>query len=94
MNEFKKVEVYKTLVLSTAHLTEEWADKLQSNVMVKTEEGILVYQNVEYGYRLFITEDMPEFFFPAATLAQAHGCRWLEYDQDAEEVEGLETYEW
>lgn len=94
-----KYEIYKTLVISTDHLDGYWDRELKNcsedpAYKRKYYDYLFITQSTEYGHRVFANfEGLPDFFKPAAILAQNLGCRWIEYDCDGEVTSELKTYE-
>ena len=93
-----KHEIYKTLVISTAHLTEDWVFQMETtpDIPLRCKHGAsLIFQKHEFGFRIWADQDhLPAFFKPAAKLAKKLNCRWIEYDCDGPEIEELKSYEW
>ena len=92
------MEISKMLTISTAHITEETAKRLQND----NHNGVIVYQKDEYGWFIFVDEDcmheyeneIPKELFRLMKFTKANGCDWLCLDNDGEELEYFETYEW
>ena len=91
-----KLELYTTLVISTAHLPEKLAGKMNEEEAFKKETDYsFVFYTTEYGYRVWVKSDhIPGGMKKAVKIAKWLGCRWLEFDQDGDKIEGLKTYEW
>lgn len=100
-------ETPRMLVLSTAHITEITAMRLNRKVkglLTGDERALLpvVYEKGEYGYIMpLIGEDDDRQRWLAFTdlsairkLAEAAGCTWIMLDQDADTVDGLPVYDW
>jgi hypothetical protein len=103
---YMSLEIHKTLVLSTAHMTE--AD---SNLLPYADEcGLVVYELDEYGWMIYVNDeylrnestplslselsDFSDGFKQAIKLAQDNDCEWLRFDRDANTVDELPEYEW
>lgn len=95
-----KFEFYKTLVLSTAHLTESIAQDRFENM-----ENSSFFTKSEYGYRLYcgvesIENDVTDVQLMWAGLshiwkkAKELGCRYVEFDCDATIYDDFPEYEW
>lgn len=105
-----KLEIQKTLVLSTNHLPKWMADAMDAidaNRLYVTPEGReeamddVSFDVVEYGYRVHVSED-PEIWDPqpveiraAMKLANANGCTWIMFDRDGFIYDTLlPVYDW
>ena len=103
-----KYEIYKTLVLSTAHITEEDSELLEE---IGDHHYSMVAENIdfpavtigEFGWRVLIpdedylippTSKLSAAFWGLVDEARKEGCRWLELDRDADAVQHLEVFEW
>lgn len=98
-----KPEIVKMLVCTTAHVPRRLAECFDNQT--HCPEGI-VYNNVEYGWliRYWPPEDceereelwrlMPVSLRAVIDVAEENGCKMILFDNDAEELEGLKTYEW
>lgn len=97
------LEIHKTLVLSTAHMTEADSQLLP----YADEYGLVVYEMDEYGWMVYVNDeylqaasppealsDFSDGFMKAIKLAQDNECEWLRFDRDANTVDGLPEYEW
>lgn len=101
------LEIHKTLVLSTAHMTYQDSQLLSfarhcagpnvdKDVPVSYELeqwGWLVYTNPK-----FTTEKQLKKFSPgfakAIKLARKNDCLYIRFDSDGPEIDELETYDW
>ncbi len=91
----QELEIMRVLVLSTAHLSQDEGATHASDWPAYTLEG-------EYGFISYVAdfnegdaqwEDWPGLQ-ACAKLAREHGLEWVRFDRDAEEIEGLPTYDW
>jgi len=95
-----ELEIEKTLVASTAHLsgTLEVTNIISNNEFITDE--------YEYGFRIWIGSiDFPESydlidlghshgFCEIIDLASQNNCSWVKFDSDGPAYDGLVTYEW
>ena len=95
--EFESVdthyEVNRELVLSTSHLPEAMANRLES----KNPRMFLPYYVYEYGYRIYNTgewQDYPVELQEHIQKATELRCKWVVYDCDGPTYEEFEKYEW
>ena len=88
-------EIHRVLVCSTAHVTEDEAQILDTSG----------YQQREYGWLLWVKEEpdspsVPEIIDLSPGLqgaidaARSLGCAYLMFDRDGETLDGLPTYNW
>lgn len=95
-----KLEIDRTLVCTTSHITAE-----DNQQLFDEETNLVVYSMDEYGYmiwtggntfQLYMQEakNISDSFRILLTFAKQQKCEWLRLDRDAEEIEGLETFEW
>lgn len=94
------IEIARLLILSTAHLTEETATKM--------DEGRDIghpYDTVKYGYEMWVPtilqeivdvreKGVPGEIVNAFLLAFKYDCRYIRFDRDADTTEQLNTYDW
>lgn len=92
------MEITKMLTLSTAHITEETANKLNyelnNDVMF-----IAVYAKEDYGWFIYIPEDFEEIDVPDDLMklllfAKDLNCGILCLDRDGEVFDYLEKFDW
>ena len=77
------------LPLSTAHITQATLDAIETHAIAYPNEyGAFVYVNDE------ILEPVPQDLKTVFDYANAHSIRWVKFDRDAPELDGLPTYEW
>lgn len=87
------MEIRKSLVLSTAHLTPEIAAALDAGTFS-------VQISWEYGWEAYAGEDITDddldvsCINAAFALAREHGCTWVVYDCDGPIVDALPIYSW
>lgn len=94
----------KVLVLSTAHLKQEEAERLDD----EDSFALLSYMRWDYGWQFYVSLDteletlqknwaslgLSEGFYSALSLAYKLGCEWLRLDTDGDTDEDLPHYEW
>lgn len=100
-----KLPIEPMLAISTAHVSEETAKRLTNDEI----DGIIAYAHDDYGWQISITDDdeqvaeraervaagaFPQELHVAMEYARSLGCCWLLFDNGAEAIEGLKTYEW
>lgn len=98
--------VQKYLDLSTGHLDETTADRLDALFNLTTgdpnpeEWAYWVVGSALGDFGWFIwadsnfADDTPECLIACAKLADQLGCSYILFDRDAEPIEELPTYEW
>lgn len=92
------MDITKMLTISTAHITEETATKL--DLEANTDDMQLsVYLKADYGWLVYVNKDLdnrniPDDLRKCLELAKANDCEWLCLDCDGEIVDGLDVYEW
>jgi len=93
------------MTLSTAHITPETADLLDSGEKI---QGVVTYPKNDYGWFIFVgsfedyenfDEDEDVYKFPSdlracVKLALGYGCDWLCLDADGNETDKLPIYQW
>lgn len=100
-----ELEIHKTLVLSTAHMTREDSELLAEAQHDVELAGMtpVTYEMDEYGWMVYVSSEslissslsqFSEGFRDAVEMAQAHGCLWVRFDRDANVVGELKTYDW
>lgn len=97
--------VEKMLTISTAHLRASTCNEW----LHEPEKGITAYEKGEYGWfvhagshdslhaeraRAASSLAMPNELRVVLDFAREHGCEWVCFDRDGDEVVGLVTYEW
>jgi len=81
--------VERVLVLSTAHMPSDAPDF-----------GDIWFNEHESGYIVFVVDHRdaeagwPEWFYPILGLANEQECSLINFDQDAEVLDSLKTYDW
>lgn len=98
-------EITKMLTLSTAHITEETAKRLEKDPD-DNNLGLSVYSKSNFGFFIYFrdidgnlpkeytNDDFPEDLYKCILLAHELGCEILCLDCDGEETELLEKYDW
>ena len=82
-------EIAKMLVLSTAHVTRETAEWLNTETVG--------YRKGDYGWIIYTDADPDELapeLVACLEFAKAQGCEWIMFDCDADKIDSLETFEW
>ena len=96
------MEITKMITLSTAHITENTAKKLDSDPTTNCL-GLCVYKKSEYGWYITIDRNsifkaeiqtIPHDLARLILFARDLDCETLCLDCDAEEIPYFETYEW
>jgi hypothetical protein len=93
-------EIAKMLTLSTAHISEETANKLNVKIIYGMNYIPLpIYNKDGYGWFIFVSEDYNELNLPddlkkCLDLATENECEWLCLDCDGLIVPNLPTYDW
>lgn len=89
----KSLWIMSVPVITTAHFTQDDADRIYANAVVASKDGQMAI--------LFIDEDDDYKDFGLSTKGIAVlkkfrklGYHYLRLDADGEKVEGLKTYEW
>ncbi len=91
-----ELEINKELVLSTGHMDPALADDIDNGFSRRFME------RVEHGYMVYAAPhesplqvgDYPPDLRPVIRLARIHGCKWVRFDEDGPQVEGLRTWDW
>ena len=93
------LDITKCLTISTYHITEDTALKLEREVL-EDKMGLVIYKKDEFGFFVHcpdqITDglNIPEDLRDCILLAQKHDCFWLCLDRDGEVVDGLDVQIW
>jgi hypothetical protein len=93
------------MALSTAHVSESTmghlvADDLTDvNVKPFGEEGVVLYlppdeETWNEIRESYVAQKTPEDLWLAMCWARDHSCTWLFLDADAQEADGLKTFDW
>lgn len=90
------LEIEPMLTISTGHITKDTADAFDAKM---GDDGIpAFFPKGDYGWFVFVPDQIePECPADLASLlrfAKEKGCTWLVLDCDAEQVDGLPTYDW
>lgn len=92
----KALDIYKTLTISTAHLSPATARAFANDAYSVPlffnwgAFGWIVYCHVPAGVWM---KEHPELL-PIFALAHEHDCEWVRFDCDGDKVEGLRTWDW
>lgn len=96
-----ELEIQKTLILSTGHITLEDSLKLgRGSTAIICDTGAYnwsVYvgmDDIEERYSSVEDEGFSAAFISAMKLAHANDCVWVKFDQDGPYVEQLATFDW
>ena len=95
------MEITKMLTLSTAHITEETANKLDRDPN-DNNLGLCIYNKGTFGWYIYLNSikdiethhKLPDDLFKCILLAQSLNCEVLCFDCDGPEEQFLPTYEW
>ncbi|WP_162742184.1 hypothetical protein [Nitratireductor sp. OM-1] len=95
-NQVFHAETQKILAVSTAHVTEETAQRLDADDI----EGVTVFPKAGFGWWVHTTPHpdasagIPQELRDAMNFAVGAGCDWLMLDRDATIIEELPHWEW
>ena len=94
-----KLEIEKSLIVSTAHISKE-----DGKLLDAIDVGHLIVDKYSFGWRVLVGDDdlditdisskFSQGFIAAVIFTKTHGCEWLQLDSDGPEYECLGTYEW
>lgn len=95
------MEITKMLTLSTAHITEDTANKLDRDPN-DNNLGLCVYPKSDYGWFIYVNvisyktsnHGLPEDLYNCLIFAHELGCDILCFDCDGPIEPFLPTYEW
>lgn len=94
-------EITKMITISTAHITEDTANKLEREVKYGTNDiPLSIYAKAEFGWLIFVSDyykdllNMPKDLMDCLDLAKENDCEWLCLDCDGLIVPDLPTYDW
>lgn len=104
MSGISQLDIQKVLTLSTAHIKESTANRLDRDPD-DNNLGLCVYQKADYGYFIYLdaitpelmaqySESIPRDLYDCIGLALSVGCNILCLDCDGEELPFLPTYDW
>ncbi|ARK07584.1 hypothetical protein LAV_00209 [Sphingobium phage Lacusarx] len=88
------MEVAKMLVLSTAHVAETTAQKLDAG-----QAGVISYRKGDYGWFVYCG-DLPDSVDVASELervirfAHNHDFQWIMFDRDGDTIADLPSFDW
>jgi len=91
----ENLEIEKSLVISTGHISKETADLLE---LKKIDS--LVVEPYEYGWRIHIStdykyEEIPDDLKRLMSFAdEVFSCSWIRLDQDGPYLDFFKTYDW
>lgn len=82
------------LVLSTAHLPETVFKALEK----EADRDTFVSRSIPHEYGVIVYANEPRESAPELaaiiTHAQLLGCSWINFDRDADTIDGLPTWSW
>jgi len=90
-------DVYSTLCVSTAHIPLDIALYMNDDPREQDNEAYanLSFDLTSFGYRVWVgCENPPTELKPIIQVAKQLGCRWIEFDRDAEKYKALPSWEW
>jgi len=102
----KTVQIDKTLVLSTAHFTDDDNSILARFARAHTDSpdsSAHFVIDFGYGYIVWVNSDgdfseyagkLSPAFICALRFAHKQKVEWVRFDRDANTVEGLPTFDW
>lgn len=94
----QSLEIDRTLVCSTSHLSPDDAQSLFNE-----ETDLVVYSLDEYGYMILArpidgytgeARKHSDNLEKLLAFARKHRCDWLRLDRDANEIDGLQVFDW
>jgi hypothetical protein len=88
--------VYRTLVLSTGHVTKETADRLNGPDDNDKPNGYMG-DWLCYGWIIWSDaerQEIPDDLWRCMKFAQSIDCEYIRFDCDGDTVEFLPTWEW
>ena len=94
----KQPQIEKTLVLSTAHISQEEIKKLDTNP--DSYPSTVIYHPSGYGTILHVPDEAWDFSACSEDLvkiineARRLECSWVNFDRDGETYPELKTFEW
>lgn len=97
------MEIAKMLVACTSNISKATADLIEEDIECQLHDGTMpvVFRKGEYGWFVNVSDeraelypDTPKDLAALIELAAKQGCQWVMLDRDADEVEGLEVFEW
>ncbi len=89
----RSIEIRRSLVLSSGHLTPEVATALAVGTFKMNE-------TLEYGWSAYVGEDITDedldvtCINAAFALARKHDCTWIVWDRDGPTIAELPSYDW
>lgn len=95
-------EILSVLSLSTSHLTEAVAKRLDEDTADPNDWRTMILATAwfDYGWWVYVPEDeatwteMPHCLGAAFRYAHQLGVQFIKFDQDAPTVESLLSYDW
>lgn len=94
-------ETYKTVAISTCHMTEE--DSKQLCIIAEEDYSMVAVRPTGFFLKLFDDENEPESncrqelsdnLNAILTEAARQGFRCIEFDYGADEIEGIAQFDW
>ena len=99
------MEIERSLVVSTAHISADDNEKLANEAEMNTTPSLVVYR-YEFGFLIYtgspidelIDKDVQERYSDALSnllrLAKRENCQYLKLDCDAQTYPDLEVFDW
>ncbi len=92
-----KIETFKTLVLSTGHVSKATAQRFEAgHNKPETIDGYMTDWS-SYGWVFYChdnDETTPPELLQAAAFARARDCRYILFDCDGDLIDELPQFEW
>ena len=88
------MEIDRMLTLSTAHICQDTAEKMENHLL-----DLTIYEKGKYGWIIYVDPEIagkkiPQDLSSILKTAEKAGCTWLCLDCDGEKIKNLPTYEW
>lgn len=96
-------ETFTVLALSTAHVTEEIAQRLNDEVEHSPADSpvnLVSWDPFRFGWWVYVNDDagmwesFPQCLQDCFALARQTGARYIQFDRDVEPIDALPIYEW
>ena len=94
-----EIKIRKTLVCSTSHYTENDDRILEELAAVcpgvqSTDAGFIIETDVPVSEGILLWMQLSTAFDRVMQLAASNDCDAVNFDRDAPEIEGLQSFEW
>ena len=88
------MEIDRMLTLSTAHICQDTAEKMESHLL-----DLTIYEKGKYGWFIYVEPETAEKKIPqdlsvVLKIAEKAGCVWICLDCDGAKIENLPVFEW